>query len=139
MNGRKVVLGAVLLAAGSVGVVGAGGVLLAGDPSSLPVLLLGGVLAVLGTAVVRSASRAPAPRRGARRVPPSRHGRHDAGHTPYAPSGHIGADHDHGSDGERTGWWGGDSGGGWWSGGGDSGGGSFGGGGGDGGGGGGSS
>ncbi|WP_148710107.1 hypothetical protein [Micromonospora sp. M71_S20] len=114
-------VGAVMVVVGAAGVIGGGIAMREGHRALLAIVLVGGLLAVLGLAVLRGA------RRGPRRRRPTG-GRHaGVGFTPVGPAGDAGVGYDsrdHGSDaGAGSGWWGGGDSGGGWSGGGDSGGG----------------
>ncbi|MGV9215022.1 hypothetical protein ACTFTM_24445 [Micromonospora sp. RB23] len=149
MNGRRVVSGGTILLVGALGALVSAPVLLAGNPAVLPITILGVAAMAFGAVQLRGGLRAPAPRRGPRRVPGPRH-RHADTSVPltYYGAGDWSGSGDSGSGDSGGGFFGGDSGGGGFSGGdsggggfsgGDSGGGGFSGGGGDSGGGGGGS
>ncbi len=123
MNAGRVFLGVLLGLGGAALVLAAGVGVLAGDFAALPVLVLGGVVAVVGVVLARSGLRGPA-----RRTVRTSRG-HSSGYYLPGPAADAGAayhhnERDHDSDRNHGGGWsGGDSGGGWSSGGGDSGGG----------------
>ncbi|MEU8297062.1 hypothetical protein AB0C04_07230 [Micromonospora sp. NPDC048909] len=135
MNGRRVVLGGLLLTAGMLAVVPAATVLLAGDVAALPIMIFGLAAAVFGAARLRGGLRAPAPPRVARGVPGPRRRYaetssppmpyYSTSDYPYTSDGGHHREGDRGSIGDHRGeGFGGDSGGGWsGGGGGDSGGG----------------
>ncbi|KAB1138955.1 hypothetical protein F6X68_24725, partial [Micromonospora sp. AMSO12t] len=104
MDRRKARVGAVMVAAGTAGVVAGGIGMREGRAALLAIVLSGGLLAVFGVAVLRGA------RRGRRRGGAG--GRHaGVGFTPVGPAGDIGASYDNrdcGSDAASgSGWWGG--------------------------------
>ncbi|WP_422736277.1 hypothetical protein ACN263_22205 [Micromonospora sp. WMMD729] len=144
MNGRRVVSGGMILLVGALGALVSAPVLLAGNPAVLPITILGVAAMALGAVQLRGGLRAPAPRRGPRRVPGPRRRHADTsvpltyyGAGDWPGSGDPGSGDSGGGD-SGGGFFGGDSGGGGFFGG-DSGGGGFSGGGGDSGGGGGGS
>ncbi|RZT80329.1 hypothetical protein EV382_3577 [Micromonospora violae] len=109
MNGRRVLVGGVLLAVGVLPAVPATWVLVSGEPAALPIVIFGLAAAVFGAAQLRTGLREPAAPR-VRPVPGQRRRHADTS----MPATYYG------SDSGGWDWGGGDSGGG---GGGDSGGG----------------
>ena len=121
MNGRRVVSGGMILLVGGLGALVSAPVLLAGNPAVLPITILGVAAMAFGAVQLRGGLRAPAPRRGPRRVPGPRQ-RHAGTSVPLMYYGDSGGDRSGGDSGSGDsgggGFFGGDSGGGGFSGGG---------------------
>ncbi|WCN80167.1 hypothetical protein [Micromonospora sp. LH3U1] len=111
MNGRRVVVGGVLLTVGVLVAIPATRVLLSGDPAALPIIILGLAAVAFGAARLRGGLRAPSGRR-ARPVPGQRRRHADTS----SPSTYYGSDSGgwdwSGGGGDSGGGGGGDSGGG---------------------------